>query len=103
MGMFLPLFCVIDLETSNGDASCRIAYDAKQTACRASSREAQRAYGAARESHNERSMNTLKHATCSHKWWEALKDSIVGVKPSIPALRGPAGSLVVVWAELMHC
>ena len=28
--------------------------------------EAQRVYGAARESHNERTRNTLKHSTCSH-------------------------------------
>ena len=65
------------------DASCRIAYDAKQTAynawCRAHSAdhrdrfvlargEAQRIYGAARESHNERTRNTLKHSTCAYKW-----------------------------------
>ena len=28
--------------------------------------EAQRVYGATRESHNERTMNSLKHSTCSH-------------------------------------
>ena len=61
--------------------------------------EAQRDYGAARESHNERTRNTLKHSTCSQKWWETLKDSIFGVKPSIPALRGPGGGLVVAPAE----
>ena len=86
------------------DGSCRRAYDAKQTAYRAWCRScnadrwfqfvlahagAQRVYGAARESHNELNRNTLKHSTCSHKWWEILK----GVKPSIPALRG----LEVVW------
>ena len=69
------------------DASCRRAYDAKQTAyhawCKARSAgnwsrimlaraEAQRVYGAARESHNESTRNTLKHSTCSHKWWETL-------------------------------
>ena len=51
--------------------------------------EAQRVYGAARESHNERTRNTLKYSTHSHKWWETLKVLIFGVKPSIPALRGP--------------
>ena len=76
------------------DASCRRAYDAKQTAyhawCRACSAdhfgrfalacaEAQRVYGAARESHNERYMNTLKHFTCSHKWCDTPKGSIFGV------------------------
>ena len=57
--------------------------------------EALRVYSAARESHNERSRNTLKHFTCSHKWWETLKDSIFGVKQSIPALRGTGGGLVL--------
>ena len=75
VGLFLPPFCVVDLETSNDfDVSCRRAYDAKQTAyrtwCRARSSnhyirfvlaraEAQRVYGAARESHNEYIRNTL--------------------------------------------
>ena len=45
-------------------------------------------YGAARESHNERTWNTLKNSTCSHKWWETLKCLIFGVKPSINAFRG---------------
>ena len=66
------------------DASCRRAYNRhdKQTAyhawCTARSAdhlgrfvlaraEAQRVYGAARESHNERTRSTLKHSTCSHK------------------------------------
>ena len=49
--------------------------------------EAQRVYGAARESHHERTRNTLKHSTCSYKWWETLNGSIFGVKQSIPALR----------------
>ena len=61
--------------------------------------KAQRVYGAARESHNERTTNTLKHSTCSHKWWKTLKGSIYGVNPSIPALRGPGGGLVVAPAE----
>ena len=54
--------------------------------------EAQRVYGVARESHDERTWNTLKHSTCSHKWWEILKGSTFGVKPSIPALRGFVGA-----------
>ena len=61
--------------------------------------EAQRVYGAARESHYERTKNTVKHTTCSHKWWETLKGSIFGVKPSTPALRGPGGGLVVAPVE----
>ena len=32
--------------------------------------ESQIVYDAARESHNERTRNTMKHSTCSHKWWE---------------------------------
>ena len=54
---------------------------------------------AARESHNERTRNTLKHSTSSHKWLETLKSSIFGVKSSIPALRGLGGGLVVAPAE----
>ena len=61
--------------------------------------EAQRANGAAMESHNECTRNTLKHSNCSHKWWETLNGSISGVKPSIAALRGPGGGLVVAPAE----
>ena len=56
--------------------------------------EAQRDYGAAMESHNEYTRNTLK-MTCSHKWWETLKGSIFGVKPFILAFRGPRGGLVL--------
>ena len=113
--MFLPLFCIAGLETSKWfDASCRRAYDAKQTAYHAWCRthnaehcgkfvlacaEAQRVYGAAKESHNECTRNTLKHSTCSHKWWETLKGLIFGEKPSIPALMGPGGGLVAAPAE----
>ena len=61
--------------------------------------EALRVYGAARESHNECTRNTLKHSTCSHKWWQTLKGSIFGVKTSIPALGRPGGGLVVAPAE----
>ena len=56
---------------------------------------AQIVYGAARESNNEHTRNTLKHSSCSHKRWETLKGSIFGVKLSFPALRGPGGGLVV--------
>ena len=61
--------------------------------------KAQRVYGAARESHNEGTRNTLKHSTCSRKWWETLKGSILGVKPSVPALKGLRDALVVAPAE----
>ena len=96
------------------DARCRRAYDAKQTVyrvwCRARNAEhwgqfvlaraeAQSVYGASRESHNERTRNTVKHSTCSHKWWETLKGSIFSVKHSILALGGPGGGLVVAPAE----
>ena len=88
------------------------AEDAKQTAycawCRARSvdpwslfvlarAETQRVYAATIESHNERTRNTLKHSTCSHKFCETLKGSIFGVKPSIPGLRSPD----VVWWQLL--
>ena len=111
------------LHSRSGDmqwcgASCRRAYNAKHTAyrawCKASTAEhwsqivlaraeAQRVNGAARESHNELTRNTLKHSTCSHKWWETLKGSIIGVKPSIPALRGPEGGLVLAPTEKDSC
>ena len=42
------------------------------------SAKAQRVYSAARDSHNECTRNTLKHSTCSHKWWETLKGLIFG-------------------------
>ena len=61
--------------------------------------EAHRVYGAANESHNELNKNTLRHSTCSHKWRERLKCSIFVVKPSIPALKGPGGGLMVAPAE----
>ena len=95
------------------DASCRRAYDAKQTAyhARCSARnaehscqfvlahaEAQWVYGAARESHNERTRNTLEHSlTCSHKWWETLKGSVFGVD----VLFLLSGGREVVWWWLM--
>ena len=53
----------------------------------------------ARESHNECTRNTLKYASCSHKWWETLKGSIFGGKSSIPALRGFRDGLMVAPAE----
>ena len=96
------------------DSNCPRAYDAKQTAYRAWSRdrgadrwnqfvhsrtEAQRLYGVAMASNNERARRTLTSTTCSHKWWETLKGSIFGEKPSIPALRDLHGALVVSPAE----
>ena len=41
----------------------------------------------------------LKDSTSSHQWWETLKGPIFGVKPYIPALRGPESGLVVTPAE----
>ena len=99
------------------DVSCRKAYDAKQTAYHAwciarnaehwgqfvhARAEAQRSMVLSSKSRNERNRNTLKHSTCSYKWWETLKGSIFGVKTSIPALRGPGGGLVVTPAEKPH-
>ena len=80
--MFLPLLCVVGAW------------------CRARSEEHWGGiYAAARESHNECTMNIPKHHTCSHNWWETLKGSIVGVKPSIPAFRGPGGGSVAAPTE----
>ena len=95
-------------------ANCGRAHDDKQTAYRAWFRacnaddwgqfvlahaEAQRVHCAARESHNERTRNTLKHSTYSHKWFKTMKGLIFGVKPSIPALSGSVSGLVVSPAE----
>ena len=116
VGMFLLLFCVVDLEKSNAwcDVSCRRAYDAKQTTYHVWFRapnathmgqfvlaraEAQRVYGAARESHNEPHRNTLKHSICSDKLWESLTGPIFGMEPSIPSTTGPGCDLVVAPAE----
>ena len=93
------LFPTIVLRSRSGDkqwfdASCRRAYDANQTAYRAWCRarranhwgrfvlaraEAQRVYCVERDSHNERTRNTLKHSTFSHKWLGTLKGSIFSV------------------------
>ena len=61
--------------------------------------EAQRVYGVAMASHNERARRTLTSTTCPHKWWETLKGSIFGEKPSSPALRGPGWALEMSPAE----
>ena len=116
--MFLPLFCVIDLETSNGFMRAtdelmmlnRLLMVPGVKGCNAehlgqfvlARPEAQRVYGAARESHNKRTKNTLKRSICSLKWWQTLKGSIFGVKPSIHALMNPRGGLVVHTAEKPH-
>ena len=65
------------------------------------SAEIQRVYDAARESHNKRTRNTLKHSTCSHKWRQTLEGSFFGVKPSIRAVNWPGSGLVVAPAEKM--
>ena len=111
--MFLPLFSVADIETRNGlrPASGELLMLSRLLIVPRAGKaddwgqfvlaraETQRVYGAARESHNERTRNTLKHSTCSHKWWETPKCSIFGVKPSTPALEGPKGGLVMAPAE----
>ena len=61
--------------------------------------EAKMVYGAARESHNESTRNTLKLSACSHTSWETPDSSIFCVKLSIPALKGPRCGLVVAPAE----
>ena len=85
VGMFLPLFCVVYLETSNGlmlvaeelmmlNRLLLVMFNAEHyDQFVLALAEAQRVYGAARESHNESTRNILKHSTCSHKWWETLR------------------------------
>ena len=70
-----------------------VFHDTKQTAYHAWCREcntdhcgqfelaraqAQRVNGAARESYNELTRNTLKYSTSSHKLWETLKARFLG-------------------------
>ena len=57
--------------------------------------EAQRVYGVEMVSHNERARRTLTSTTCSQKCGETLNGYIFAKKPSIPALSGPGGALVV--------
>ena len=115
VGMFLSLFCVVDLETSNGLMSdtgellmlnrLLIVPGVKHACAKHCGQfvlaraEIQRVFGAARESHNERTRNTMKYSTCSHKWCETLRLSIFGVKPPIPAPRRLGGGLVLAPAE----
>ena len=44
---------------------------------------------------NPSAWNTLKHSTCSNKWWETLKGLIFWCETSIHALGGPGGGLLV--------
>ena len=114
-GMYVPTTV---LHSRSGDKQwfdARRAHNAKQTAysawCRARNAEhwvnlcllVLRPRGSMvlqkSQSHNKRTRNTQKHFTSSHKWWETLKGSIFGVKPSIPALGRSRGGLVVAPAE----
>ena len=65
VGMSLSLFCVVDLETSNClmPAAGELAMLNKLLIMSGvlARAEAQRVYGAARESHNELTSNTRKH------------------------------------------
>ena len=82
-GMFPPLFCLVNLETSNGlmpsagelmMLSRLLNYCAWCRECNAdhwgtfvlARAEAQRVNCAARESYNKRTSNCPKHSTCSH-------------------------------------
>ena len=80
VGMFLPLFCVVYLETSNGLMLAAVELMMLNSLLIVPGVEhamrnigvnlcllVLRAYGAARESHNERTRNSLKLSTCSHK------------------------------------
>ena len=112
--MFLPMFCIVDLETSNGlipaagelmmlntllivngveHAMQNVGFNLCMLVLRP--RGSMVLHGSRKLSTCTR--NTLKYSTCSHKWWETLKGSIFGVKPSIPALRGAE----VVWWWLL--
>ena len=114
--MFLPLFCVVDVETSIGlKPAARELMMINRLLIMPGVEHAMRIIGVnlcllvLRLSgsmvlqgsliYNECTRNTLKHTTYSHEWWETLKGSIFCVKPSIPALRGPRGGLAVAPAE----
>ena len=109
VGMFLPQFFAVDLETSNGLMPAAgdlmmlnrllIVPGVEHAMLNIGVNLYLLVYACSSETNNEGTTNTLKHYTCSHEWWETIKGSIFGVKPSIPALKGPRGVLVVAAAE----
>ena len=108
VGMFLPLFCVVGLETSNGlmpaakelivpgveHAMLNIVVNSYLFVLRP------RGSMVLQVSRIMSAPGLLWNTpTPPVRWWETLKGSIFGVKPSIPALRGPGGGFVVATAE----
>ena len=82
VGLFLPLFCIVDLETNNGLMSAagellmlnrllivpRVEHADHWGRFVLGRAETQRVDGNTRQSHNECTSNALNHSTCSHKW-----------------------------------
>ena len=117
MGLFLSLFCIIDLETSNGLMTAAggllmlsrllimpgvdhaVQINRVDCSCLLVLRPGGNMVLQGSHIINAPWMNALMHSTCSHKWWETVKGSIFGVKPSIPPTRGPGDDLVVAHAE----
>ena len=102
VGLFLPLFCIVDLETSNVlmTAARELMMLSRLLILPGVEHAVQiigvnlcflvlRPRGAMvlQGNHKMNEPGTLKHSTRSHKWWETFKGPIFGVKPSIPALR----------------
>ena len=92
------------------DHDCRRAFDTKQTAYRAWCRgrrqdlwtsytrartAAQVVYENAKNRYYGAARDSLMTKTNPHGWWSTLKSSLFGSKPSLPALCGPGGGLVV--------
>ena len=103
LGSFLPLFCVVYLETSNGlmPAAGQLMMQSRLIIVPGVENAVQIigvnlcSLVLMPRGSIVREGNTLKHSTSSHKWWEILKGSMFVVMPSIPALRRPGGGVVV--------
>ena len=111
VGLFLPLFCVVDLGTSNGlmpaagelmTLSILLIMPGVERAVQVIGDDLcllvlrPRGSVVLQGSHimNSSCRNSMKHSTCLHKWWEILKRLIFGVKWSIPMAPAEKASLL---------
>ena len=107
LGMFLPLFFVVDLETSNGLMPAApefmmlnrllivpdVDHAMRNIGVNLGLLVLRHRWSMVLQGSRIMSTPGILRST-PPKWWETLKGSIFGVKPSILALRGPGGGLV---------
>ena len=55
---------------------------------------ANRCYAQAKRAYHGRCQDALLNVYNHHSWWRTLKESVLGVSPSIPPLLGPGSGLV---------